>query len=262
VLVVRGLVKEFAAGGHRPTVYRLVRSLLDGGKTSGARMRALDGIDLDVRTGELVGVVGENGAGKTTLLKTIAGLYAPTQGSVEVGGEVALLAGLGVGMIEELSVAENIYLYGAVCRLRRRTIKDRFDTIVQWAELEGCVDDELRTLSSGMRSRLAFGVAMQITSDVILMDEAFNAGDGRFQDRCEEFLRETKGMERTVLVATHNLEFVSSFCDRTLWLHRGRQKAFGPTEVVLPEYRTFVSRRVELTGSEVDQLPGSLRGVQ
>jgi ABC-type polysaccharide/polyol phosphate transport system ATPase subunit len=242
ILATHGLVKEFAAGRRRPTLFRTLRSVLRPHARAGDRLRSLDGIDIVIHAGELVGLVGENGAGKTTLLKTIAGLYAPTHGRIEVHGEVALLAGLGVGMIDELSVAQNIHLYGAVCGLYRKTIREHLDEIVTWAELEGFVHAELRTLSRGMQTRLAFAIAMHITSDLILMDEAFSTGDKRFQETCDLYFRDSKRARRTVLLATHNLEFVKEFCDRTLWLHKGKQMAFGPTDAVLAEYLEFVAR--------------------
>ena len=242
MLTTQGLVKEFAGRRRRLTLYRLLRSQLGGGAVDGSARRALDDINIEARAGEIVGLVGENGAGKTTLLKTIAGLYAPTRGRIDVRGELCLLAGLGVGMVDELSVADNIHLYGALCRLHRRTIKDRFHEIVQWAEVEGFLDAELRTLSMGMRTRLAFAIAIHIDSDLVLIDEAFSTGDKRFQEKCDEFFREAKTPGRTVLLATHNLTFVQAFCDRTLWLHKGRQMAFGPTAAILAQYLDFTGK--------------------
>ena len=242
ILTTHGLVKEFAAGGRRPTLYRTLRAALRQGARDEGRLRSLDDINIVIRAGELVGLVGDNGAGKTTLLKTIAGLYAPTRGRVEVHGEVALLAGLGVGMIDELSVADNIHLYGAVCGLYRKTIREHLDEIVAWAELEGFVDAELRTLARGMQTRLAFAIARHIASDLILMDEAFSTGDKRFQEKCDLYFRDSKRLRRTALLATHNLEFVKEFCDRTLWLHKGKQMAFGATDVVLAEYLEFAAK--------------------
>lgn len=243
VLSTQGLVKEFSGRRRRLTLYRLLRSHLgDGGAATGSVRRVLDDITIEARAGEIVGLVGENGAGKTTLLKTIAGLYAPTRGRVEVRGELSLLAGLGVGMVDELSVTDNVHLYGAICRLPRRAIRDRFDEIIQWAELEGYLDAELRTLSTGMRTRLAFAIAIHIDSDLLLVDEAFSAGDKRFQEKCEVFFRESSRPRQTVLLATHNLDFVKAYCDRTLWLHKGKQMAFGPTGAVLSRYLDFTGR--------------------
>jgi ABC-type polysaccharide/polyol phosphate transport system ATPase subunit len=234
--------KEFARRRTQRTLLRALRSLATTNGVSGPRRRSLDGIDLEIRAGDLVGIVGENGAGKTTLLKTIAGLYLPTTGRVQINGEIALLAGLGAGMIDDLTVADNIWLYGAVCRIRRSTIRKCFDDVLAWAELEGYEAAELRTLSTGMRTRLAFSIAMRIESETVLMDEAFSAGDKRFQAKCDRYFEESKGTGRTFLVATHNLEFVRRFCDRTMWLHRGRLMGFGRTEEVLGKYLGYETK--------------------
>lgn len=236
MLLTEGLVKEFMGGPQRPTMYQMVRATLNGSGGSGRRFRAVDGVSIEVRAGEMVGIVGDNGAGKSTLLKTIAGLYRPTRGRLEVRTEPTLLAGLGAGMVGDLSVGDNIHLYGAICGIRRRTITERFPDILQWADLEGVAQAELRTLSTGMRTRLAFAVTMHIESDLVLMDEAFSGGDRRFQEKCDRVLGEWRASRRTVLVATHKLDFIREFCDRTLWLDKGRQMAFGPTGVVLQQY--------------------------
>ena len=132
-------------------------------------------------------------------------------------------------------------LYGAVLRIRRSTIRNHFTAILCWADLEGYASNELRTLSTGMRTRLAFAIGMQIESDTVLMDEAFSAGDKRFQEKCDQFFLEARG-RRTFLVATHNLDFVRRFCETTLWLHEARLRRFGPTHTVLDEYIRFVER--------------------
>ncbi len=236
---LEGLSKEFLRGGRRQTFFRMLRDLTDRNPQNGNRRRALDRIDLEIPRGQTVGIVGENGAGKTTLLKTIAGLYQSSSGTITTHGEIALLAGLGAGMVDELSVEDNVWLYGAVCRIRRATIRARFDEILGWADLGAFAAAELRTLSTGMRTRLAFAIAMEIESDTVLMDEAFSAGDKRFQEKCNRFFLAAKRVGRTFLVATHNLEFVREFCGSTLWLHEGRVRAFGPTAQILDEYIQF-----------------------
>jgi ABC-type polysaccharide/polyol phosphate transport system ATPase subunit len=236
---LEGVSKEFLRGGRRQTFFRMLRDLTNQRSQNGDRRRVLDGLDLEIPRGETVGIVGENGAGKTTLLKTIAGLYRQTAGTITTHGDVALLAGLGAGMVDELSVTDNVWLYGAVCRIRRSTIRDRFDAILRWADLGAFAAAELRTLSTGMRTRLAFAIAMEIESDTVLMDEAFSAGDKRFQEKCNEFFLTAQSARRTFLVATHNLEFVRQFCTSTLWMHAGRVRAFGPTPQVLDEYTRF-----------------------
>jgi ABC-type polysaccharide/polyol phosphate transport system ATPase subunit len=235
-----GVTKEFLGGRQKRTLFRVVKTLVK--PSNGTRPRSLDAIDLEIPSGEILGVIGENGAGKTTLLKTIAGLYLPTAGAVHVNGEVALLAGLGAGMIDELTVSDNVWLYGAVCRVRRAKIRARFDDVLRWAELESFANAELRTLSMGMRTRLAFAIAMQIDSETVLMDEAFSAGDKRFQDKCNRFFEDSRSAGRTFVIATHNLDFVRTFCTRTLWLHKGRRMEFGPTAAVLERYIGFEKR--------------------
>lgn len=235
---IEGLTKEFVrSGGHR-TLFRVLRSLADNKRVE-ERHPSLDGIDLEVPRGGILGIIGENGAGKTTLLKTIAGLYRATSGRITINGEVALLAGLGAGMVDDLTVSDNIWLYGAICRIPRSTTAARFGDLLRWAELEGFAAAELRTLSMGMRTRLAFAIAMNIESPTVLMDEAFSAGDQRFQEKCNTFFAESKLSGRTFLIATHNLEFVREFCERTLWIHRGRVKELGPTAKVLDDYNRF-----------------------
>jgi ABC-2 type transport system ATP-binding protein len=235
---LQGVSKEFARRRTHRTLLRALRSLTTNG-SRGPRRLSLDNVHLELPVGGVVGIVGENGAGKTTLLKIIAGLYVPTTGSVHVPGEVALLAGLGAGMVDDLTVADNIWLYGAVCRIRRSTIRKHFDDILDWAELGGYEAAQLRTLSTGMRTRLAFSIAMRIDSDVVLMDEAFSAGDKRFQDKCNQYFEDRKTSAATYLVATHNLDFVRQYCARTVWLSAGRVKAVGPSQEVLDQYLRF-----------------------
>jgi ABC-type polysaccharide/polyol phosphate transport system ATPase subunit len=237
---LEGVAKEFLGGRRKRTLFRVIKSIT--ATSNGTRPRSLDGIDVEIPRGEIVGIVGENGAGKTTLLKTVAGLYLPTEGVVRINGEVALLAGLGAGMVDELSVTDNVWLYGAVCRVRRAKIRAQFDEILRWAELENFANAELRTLSMGMRTRLAFAIAMQIDADAVLMDEAFSAGDKRFQDKCNRFFEDSKSAGRTFVVATHNLDFVRTFCTKTLWLHKGRCMGFGPTADLLEQYLGFEKR--------------------
>jgi ABC-type polysaccharide/polyol phosphate transport system ATPase subunit len=237
---LEGVTKEFLGGRRKRTLLRALQTIV--ADRNGTRPRSLDSLDLEIPRGEIVGVIGENGAGKTTLLKTIAGLYVATEGAVRLNGEVALLAGLGAGMVDELTVSDNVWLYGAVCRVRRAKIRARFGEILSWAELDAFANAELRTLSMGMRTRLAFAIAMQIDSDTVLMDEAFSAGDKRFQEKCNRFFEESRSAGRTFVIATHNLDFVRTFCSQTLWLHKGRCMGFGPTADVLESYIGFEKR--------------------
>lgn len=230
----RGVVKAFAAGSRSSTLFRFLRSSAHLGSAS--QRVALRGVNLQVEEGELVGLVGGNGAGKTTLLKTVAGLYRPSEGELRVQGAPCFLAGLGVGMIGDLSVRENLFLYGSICGVERKRLQQGFDSILAWAELEDYVNSPLRTLSTGMRSRLAFGVTRLVRAPVLLMDEAFAAGDRRFRHKCDSFFEELKQRPGTILVATHDMDFVLQRCTQAIWMHQGQVQAHGTPETVLDGY--------------------------
>ena len=197
---------------------------------------ALRQINIDVRRGDKIAVVGNNGSGKTTLLKLIAGLYRPTQGKVDVDGRVLLLRGVGTGMLDELSVAENLFLYGIIYGMERSSIQKKFDEVLEWAELTDFAAAELRTLSSGMRARLAFSLVRHFDTDVFLLDEAFAVGDKDFKEKYEKVFRNNMNGDKTYLIATHDLDFARMFCAKALWLQKGRLMAFGETETVLEQY--------------------------
>jgi len=228
--------KDFPLARDTSTLFRSLRYIALGASGNRAVRHALSDLNLGFTRGDLVGVVGNNGAGKTTLLKTIAGLYAPTSGQVKVRGEIAFLAGLGVGMAGDLSVRENLFLYGAICGLDRPKLMELFGEILDWSELQEFADAPLRTLSTGMKSRLAFAVARHVQSEVILMDEALSAGDARFTQKCSHFFEQRRHTDQTVIVATHGLQFVRQHCTKCLWLHQGRCRAYGEVESVLREY--------------------------
>ena len=235
VVRIRSLRKVFSREGYYRTAYRLVKSKMPGDH-DGSRYAALDNINLEVFRGEKVGIIGNNGAGKSTFLKTVAGLHKPSSGEVSVLGDVALLTGFGIGFVEELTVEENVFLYGAIHGMERESIRKKFDDIVQWAELESFRRFKLKALSSGMAARLAFSVARHIEADVVLLDEALTAGDKSFGRKCEEYFQDARSGGRTFLVATHDLTFVQAFCNKALWLEAGRQKAFGDADTIMQQY--------------------------
>ncbi|TMA95557.1 MAG: ABC transporter ATP-binding protein [Deltaproteobacteria bacterium] len=236
VVRISHLGKFFPLNGHYGSLYRLIKGKLLGNNSDSQTFAALKDINIEIRRGEKVGLIGNNGAGKSSLLKLIAGLYLPSNGELYVNGDVTFLAGLGLGMVDELSVEENIYLYGAIFGLEREKIKQSLDEIIEWAELQDFVRAKLKTLSTGMRTRLAFSTTRHIEADIVLMDEALSAGDRNFKKKCEDVFESYKNNSRTFLFASHDIEFVKKFCSKTLWLHKGEQMAFGDTDLVLQEY--------------------------
>ena len=228
--------KTFTLKESKKTMLSALRKRLTNGSFKSKTLFALDDINIEVSKGEKIGLVGNNGSGKTTLLKTIAGLYKPNMGELRVSGGIILLSGLGVGMLDELSVRENIFLYAAIYGMDRQRTKEKFGEIVEWAELQDFVEAKLMTLSSGMRSRLAFSTLRHFETDIFLLDEAFSGGDKNFKKKYEEVFENHKNSEKTFLIATHDLDFARMFCTKTLWIHKGKQMAFGETEEVLQQY--------------------------
>jgi ABC-type polysaccharide/polyol phosphate transport system ATPase subunit len=233
-LMVRleGVTKVFRVG-RPPTAFGWLRRQWSDADDHHRLVPALDNLSLDIGKGERLGLIGNNGAGKTTLLRTIAGLYRPSRGRVEVTGDITLLAGLGLGMVDELTVAENIFLYGAIHGLDRAHIAAVRGDILEWAGLEEFADAKLRALSTGMATRLAFSVTRHVEKSVYLLDEALTAGDRTFTEKCGLVFEQFKATDKTFVVSTHSMTFVKSFCTSVLWLDRGRRMALGsPADVV------------------------------
>ncbi|MCJ7611169.1 MAG: ATP-binding cassette domain-containing protein [Candidatus Aminicenantes bacterium] len=233
---VQNLDKVFFVERARPTAFKLLKRTFQGRRASAEKFFALKDINLDIGRGEKLGIVGNNGSGKTTLLKVVAGLFKPDRGRVEVDGSIAFLAGLGIGMIDDLSVERNVYLYGMIFGLEVKTIRDRLQEIIAWAELQDFSRAKLKTLSAGMRTRLAFSAVRHIDADIFLLDETLTTGDKNFKEKCQVYFESQKNTDKTYLVATHDLVFVKQFCRRTLWLHKGQPLAFGETDRVLKLY--------------------------
>jgi ABC-type polysaccharide/polyol phosphate transport system ATPase subunit len=203
---------------------------------------AVEDVDLSVGRGERIGIIGRNGAGKSTLLQVIAGVLPPTTGRVEVRGRVAPLLQLGAGFDPELSGRENIFLNGALLRMRRAHIRTRFDAIVEFAELEAFIDAPLRTYSTGMAARLGFAVAAECQADVLLLDEVLSVGDEAFQEKCVRRLREFSDGGTTMIIVTHDAEFVMRECTRAIWIHDRHMVCQGsPTDVVEAYHRLLRS---------------------
>jgi len=204
---------------------------------------ALHDISFDVEEGECIGIVGENASGKTTLLKIVGKILGPTEGEIVVRGKVAPLLTLGVGFDPELTARENVYLYGSLMGLTQKQIDERYKKIVNFSELEEFMDTKLKNFSSGMTIRLGFATAINVDADILLVDEVLSVGDGAFQKKCLDKFEEFKKAGKTILYVSHGLSTIKNYCDKTIFLHKGRIRAFGDTDKVLELYRGHLSSK-------------------
>ena len=204
--------------------------------------RALDHVSFKVRRGEVVGLVGTNGSGKSTMLKCIAGVLEPSEGSIEVRGNIAPLIELGAGFDPELTARENIYLNGSLLGYSHEFIDAHLQEIIDFAELENFMDMPLKNYSSGMVARIAFAIATVTEPDVLIVDETLSVGDVFFQQKCEERIqRFIESGDVTVLFVSHSMEQVERICQRAIWIEKGVQRMDGPVGEVLAAYRAQFS---------------------
>jgi len=231
-----GVSKEFLRSNRNPLLSCWASWR---GASKSERFWALDGIDLTISgPGKRVGILGNNGSGKTTLLRIIAGITRPTRGSVLVNGRVVPLLELGVGMEQHLTGRENIYLNGVVFGMSRKEVRQKFDSIVEFAGIPDFLNMPLKHYSSGMIARLCFSVAIHVDRDILLVDEVWGVTDLEFQAKSLERIRQLQEKGVTTLIVSHDLELVSQLTDEVLWLKSGRIAALGPTDSILKAYQT------------------------
>lgn len=197
---------------------------------------ALKDVSFCVERGEAVGLVGLNGAGKSTLLKLIAGVLKPTKGIIQVGGSVAPLIELGAGFDPDLSARENVYLNGAVLGCSRKSMREKFDEIIDFAELWNFLDIPIKNYSSGMQARLGFAIATATIPEILILDEVLGVGDYKFQRKCQERINEIIETGATVLFVSHEIDQIKKICSRAIWLDRGGIVLDGNAEEVCSQY--------------------------
>ncbi|HOQ76809.1 MAG TPA: ABC transporter ATP-binding protein [Thermoclostridium sp.] len=198
---------------------------------------ALKGISFEVEKGEVMGIIGRNGAGKSTLLKIISGILKPTEGSVQLKGNIVPMLELGSGFDYDLTGRENIFLNGSILGYSERFLKGKFDEIVEFAELDKFIDVPIRNYSSGMLMRLAFSIATVVEPDILIVDEILAVGDEAFQAKSKARMMELMGGGTTVLFVSHNLDQIREICNRVIWLDEGKIKMEGETQQVCDAYR-------------------------
>lgn len=196
----------------------------------------LNDINLEIKKGETVALIGVNGSGKSTLLKLMTQIIFPNKGTIETKGKLTSLLELGAGFHPDFSGRENIYFNSSIFGLTRKEIDERLDQIIEFSELKDFIDNPVRTYSSGMYMRLAFSVAINVDADILLIDEILSVGDQHFQEKCFNKMRELKKQGKTMVFVTHSMDSVRNLCDRAVWLYEGKVRMDGNTQEVIDEY--------------------------
>lgn len=197
---------------------------------------ALKNINFTVKKGEAVGIIGENGSGKSTLLKIITNILRADKGTVKINGKITSFLELGVGFQPDLTVKENVYLYGAVMGMSDGDIDSKIEEILDFSGLKRFEDAKLKNLSSGMQVRIAFATAVQTNPEILLMDEVLAVGDMEFQQKCLDVFRRYLKEKKTIVFVSHDLGSVRKFCSKALLLRHGEQVAFGDTDEIIDKY--------------------------
>jgi lipopolysaccharide transport system ATP-binding protein len=199
-------------------------------------IEALKDIDLQIVTGDRVGIVGHNGSGKSTLLRLLSGVYEPSSGKITRSGSVSSLVDISLGINGENTGRENIYLRGKLMGLTKKQIEEKIDEIIEFSELGDYINLPVRIYSSGMLLRLAFSVSTSITADILIMDEWLSVGDGAFAERSSQRLRNLVDESEILVIASHTRELLEETCNKIVWLEHGLIRKVGPTQEILSEY--------------------------
>lgn len=225
---------------------KTILSFLEGKYRQPAKKLVLDRINLVVNSGEKVGIIGSNGAGKSTILKVICGILQPTSGQVRVRGQIAPLIELGAGFDAEISVMDNIILYGVLLGFSRAEMVERAPSILEFAELEEYALVPVKALSSGMVARLGFAIATDVQPDILILDEVLSVGDESFKNKCKQRIDKFWDGNATVLVVSHSMEFVCDSCHRAVWLDRGKMRFAGNAQETVNHYLEAVKQGADM----------------
>ena len=209
---------------------------LDADPNGRVMVRALSNISFELNDGDRVGLVGHNGAGKSTMLRALSGVYAPSKGKATTSGEIGSLIDISLGINPEATGRENVFVRGQLLGLSKKEIAERYDEIVEFAELGDFMEMPVRTYSSGMHLRLAFAVSTVVRPEILLMDEWLSVGDENFKHKAEARLTEMVDATKILAIASHSRELIEKVCNRVIWLEHGQVKMEGSVAEVLPAY--------------------------
>ena len=200
------------------------------------KRKVLKGINLNIKKGEAVALIGTNGSGKSTLLKLMTKILYPNSGTIEINGKLTSLLELGAGFHPDFSGRENIYFNASIFGLTKKEIEEKLNDIIEFSELKNFIDNPIRTYSSGMFMRLAFAVAINVNADILLVDEILSVGDEHFQNKCIEKMLELKKQGKTMVFVTHSMESARKLCNRAVWLYNGKIQMDGDSNEVIKKY--------------------------
>ena len=236
---VRHVTKNFKVFFDKGT--ELKEKLLFWKRNAYENRTVLDDISFSVKKGEAIGLVGKNGCGKSTTLKMLTKIIYPNKGEIEMKGRVSSLIELGAGFHPDMTGRENIYTNASIFGLTKKEIDARLDEIIRFSELEEFIDNPVRTYSSGMYTRLAFSVAINVDADILLIDEILAVGDANFQAKCFNKLREIKAEGTTIVIVSHSLGQIEQICDRSIWIKKGHIEMEGNPKDVHMEYLNYMN---------------------
>ena len=237
VIKISNLVKEYKMYSNKKD--RLLEAVLPGYKKH-STFRAMDNLDLEIRKGEVLGILGKNGAGKSTLLKMITGVVSPTSGTLEVNGKISSLLELGAAFNPELTGYENIYQHGQVMGLTDKEIKEKEQEIIDFADIGEHLSQPVKTYSSGMFARLAFACAINVDPDILIVDEVLSVGDMAFQLKCFKKFEQFKNKGKTIIFVTHNINDVLTNCNRAIILENGKKTFDGTVKDGVNRYKKII----------------------
>ena len=231
---IRNLYKDFKLIYDKP--YTLKERLVFWNKTKTGIHNVLKNINVDIKKGETVALIGTNGSGKSTLLKLMTKILYPNKGTVETNGKLTSLLELGAGFHADFTGRENIYFNASVFGLTKKEIEGRVNDIIEFSELGSFIDNPVRTYSSGMYMRLAFSVAINVDAEILLVDEILAVGDAHFQEKCFKKLKELRDSDKTIVIVSHSLGPIRDLCSRGIWIYDGEVRMDGEINEVIDAY--------------------------
>ncbi|MCI8795139.1 MAG: ABC transporter ATP-binding protein [Bacilli bacterium] len=231
---VKNMTKRFKLFYDKPST--LKERLVFWNHKKAETRTVLDNINIEIKKGETVALIGVNGSGKSTLLKLMTKIIYPSSGKLETKGKLTSLLELGAGFHPDFTGRENIYFNASIFGLTKKEIDKRMNDIIEFSELQDFIDNPVRTYSSGQYMRLAFSIAINVDAEILLIDEILAVGDQHFQDKCFQKLEELRDSDKTIVIVSHSLGVIEKICNRGIWLNEGQVKKDGKVKDVIEEY--------------------------